>query len=249
MAYNTYETSADSQTQPSQHFSYPAATLEEASRRISLLYENIIFQDTSDADDCGNEEVDATQGLCVTPSWFLFFCSRGRVDQTTMITWAPTPSRYETQNDPSMYFRAEPSRVQSTTFLETQETQSYAYSDASSVARFPDFTFNLHTITPLSDFSSQKQRGKGSRKICTLIAILEVEGPDIIKVKKGVDAGKEIYVLKMVMGNEDGVVCKLTAWREVAESWGGVGQEVGIKRGDIVYVESAFPQSLYLCVF
>lgn len=141
------------------------------------------------------------------------------------------------RTEPSLYFRAEPSRVH-TTAVETQETQSYEYSDASSIARFPDFHFNLHTLTPLSEFSSSKPRGKGSKKISTLLATLEVEGPDRLTLRKGVDSGKEIYVFKMVLGDEDGSVCKLTAWREVAEIWGGVGQETGIKRGDIVYLES-----------
>lgn len=143
------------------------------------------------------------------------------------------------RTEPSMYFRAEPSRVHTTTVGETQETQSYEYSDASSIARFPDFQFNLHTLAPLSEFSSSKQRGKGSKKISTLFATLEVEGPDRLTLRKGVDSGKDIYVFKMVLGDENGSVCKLTAWREVAEIWGGVGQETGIKRGDIVYLESA----------
>lgn len=155
-----------------------------------------------------------------------------------MITWAPTPSGYEMRTEPSMYFRAEPSRVHTTAALETQETQSYEYSDASSITRFPDFHFNLHSLTPLSELSSSKQTGKGSKKISALLATLEVEGPESLTLRKGVDSGKEIYVFKMVLGDEDGSVCKLTAWREVAEIWGGVGQEVGIKRGDIVYFES-----------
>lgn len=155
-----------------------------------------------------------------------------------MITWAPTPSGTGMRTEPSMYFRAEPSRIHTTAAAETQETQSYEYSDASSIARFPDFQFNLHTLAPLSEFSSSKQRGKGSKKISALLATLEAEGPDRLTLRKGVDSGKEIYVFKMVLGDENGSVCKLTAWREVAEIWGGVGQEIGIKRGDIVYLES-----------
>jgi hypothetical protein len=82
---------------------------------------------------------------------------------------------------------------------------------------------------------------KGSRKINVLLAALEVEGPDAIRIKKGVDAGKEVSLLKMVLGDEDGNICKLTAWREVAESWGGAKLAPGAKRGDILLITSTFP--------
>jgi len=67
-----------------------------------------------------------------------------------------------------------------------------------------------------------------------LLAAIEVEGPDAVRIKKGSDAGKEVSVLKMILGDEESSVCKLTAWRDVADSWGALG----IKRGDIVYLES-----------
>ena len=72
----------------------------------------------------------------------------------------------------------------------------------------------------------------------TLLAVLEVEGPDTIRIKKGADAGKEIAVLRLILGDEEGCICKLTAWREVAETWGGIDDAVGVKRGDILYLES-----------
>lgn len=71
------------------------------------------------------------------------------------------------------------------------------------------------------------------------MAALEVEGPDTIRIKKGADAGKEVSILKMILADEEGSVCKLTAWREVAESWGGAQDAHGVKRGDIVLIESA----------
>jgi hypothetical protein len=61
-----------------------------------------------------------------------------------------------------------------------------------------------------------------------------VEGPDAVRIKKGLDAGKEVSVLKMILGDEEGSVCKLTAWRDVADAWGALG----VKRGDIIYLES-----------
>ena len=123
--------------------------------------------------------------------------------------------------------------------LDTQESQSlrnYYYSDASSIARFPTFHFNLHTLTSLSQLSEIKFQG--SVKVNVLLAVLEVEGPDTIRIKKGPEAGKEVSILKMILGDEEGTACKLTAWREVAEEWGGSGKTVAAKRGDIVHIES-----------
>lgn len=37
---------------------YPTATLDEASRRISLLYQNIIFKDTDEDEDGDEEDID-----------------------------------------------------------------------------------------------------------------------------------------------------------------------------------------------
>ena len=44
----------------------------------------------------------------------------------------------------------------------------------------------------------------------------------------------------MILGDEEGTACKLTTWREVADSgeWGGSGKAVAAKRGDIVHIES-----------
>jgi len=75
-----------------------------------------------------------------------------------------------------------------------------------------------------------------------LLAVLEVEGPDVIRIKRGADAGKSVSIFKMILGDEEGNVCKLTAWREVAEEWGGIGKGVATKRGDIVYIESNLPR-------
>ena len=134
---------------------------------------------------------------------------------------------------------------------ETQETGSFEYSDASSIARFPSFHFSLHTLTPLSslhDLMSRQripqqpygsQMGFANTKLNVLVAILETEGPDNIRVKKGVEAGKEVSILKFIVADEDGAICKLVAWRDTAERWGGSYTAVDpIKRGDIVHFQS-----------
>ena len=112
---------------------------------------------------------------------------------------------------------------------------SYDYSDASSITHFPAFHFNLHALTSLSFLAANQV----TTKVSLLLAILEVEGPDTIRIKKGPDAGKEVSILKLIMGDADNQICKLTAWREVAEAWGGCDDLPAVKRGDIVWVESA----------
>ncbi|KAF9011419.1 hypothetical protein BDQ17DRAFT_1420786 [Cyathus striatus] len=69
-----------------------------------------------------------------------------------------------------------------------------------------------------------------------LLAVLEVEDPGGIGIKKGPDAGKEVFILKPIVGDE-GAVGKMIIWREVAELWGGIGDVVGVKCGDVVLFE------------
>ncbi|KAF7968833.1 hypothetical protein HWV62_29242 [Athelia sp. TMB] len=205
---------------------FPPATLAAASRRISLLYENVIFGEVAEDDEAVYDESQEE--------------SRKQGDDTTVFTWPQTEdiqhtgAGTKTRHLPS----TSASRLQNS-LLETQETQetaSYDYSDASSIGRFPSFSFNLHSISSLS---SLRTRGKGAgQKVAVLLATLEVEGPDTIRIKQGKDAGKEVSLLKMILGDEDGNVCKLTAWREIADAWGGNGAAPGVKRGDIVYIEN-----------
>ena len=179
------------------------------------------------------------------------------VEQTTVITWPPT-AKDETRDvsgkddatGPSFLLDKSstgPFEEKSTTssqlesqldsLLDTRNSQSFRdYSDASSIARLPTFHFNLHTLTSLSQLSENKF--KGSIKVNVLLAVIEVEGPDTIRIKKGPEAGKEIAILTMILGDEEGTACKLTAWREVAEEWGGSGKAVAAKKGDIVHIES-----------
>ncbi|KIJ59715.1 hypothetical protein HYDPIDRAFT_140324 [Hydnomerulius pinastri MD-312] len=209
-----------SSIQPSQSLVlYPPATLNAASRRISLLYQNVIFDDADEEEYHGiDDEVEDSQ----------------QQEQTTYVTWPPTAAG-NTTGAPS-FLRPSQSQPQGT--YETQESASFDFSDASSIARFPNFQFSLHKVTSLSSLYTAAKSGKGSRKVNVLLAALEVEGPDTIRIKKGFDAGKDVAILKMILGDEEGSICKLTAWREIAEAWGGFGPAPGLKRGDILYLES-----------
>ncbi|KAG5635340.1 hypothetical protein H0H81_011662 [Sphagnurus paluster] len=201
----------------------PVATLEAASRRISLVYKNVLFDDGSEDD----EEPPFVEG------------SRVDGEQTTLISWPATvdESRVRlSRTAPSFLLDISKSRAGHTQFetQETQETQSFdhTYSDASSIAHFPAFHFSLHALTPIASLTRSSPRG--TRKVTVLLAALEVEGPDMVRLKKGAEAGKEVAVMSMVLGDEEGAMCKLTAWREVAEAWG----DMGIKRGDVLLLES-----------
>lgn len=117
--------------------------------------------------------------------------------------------------------------------VETQETEDSSYAtDASSITRFPTFHFNLHDVASIGSIVSP-----ASRKITVLLAILETDGPDVVRQKKGPGAGEEIYIFKVILGDEQGNVCKLTAWRDVADEW---GNNIGVKRGDVVLIRSKY---------
>lgn len=190
-----------------------------------------------------NTSKDVSMPHCLT----FYSCTHTEPDAahlTTLISWPPTADEgasYEprTQLEQSTF----PSRRFSKSRAEilgeeTQESQFNYSSDASSVVRFPTFHFDLHRLTPLSSMS---HRTNNNVKISVLLAVLEIDGPDSITLKKGKDAGKEISLLKMVLGDEAGNVGKLTAWREVAENW---GNELCVKRGDVVLIESKTPSSI-----
>ena len=92
-----------------------------------------------------------------------------------------------------------------------------------------------------SSLDDVRSRADLERTRLDRLAVLEVEGPDTIRTKKGPKAGEEISLLKMILGDEQGSVCKLAAWREVAEVWGGSdGNGTAVKRGDVVLIESSW---------
>ncbi|KZT10937.1 uncharacterized protein LAESUDRAFT_755572 [Laetiporus sulphureus 93-53] len=226
-------------TSPIPYYGLPPATFEAASRRISLLYQNIIFDDHSEEDVHGGGDLDPSE----------------LQEKTTFITWSPTAvdttgSQFASRTGTS-FLRPTASASRPRSQFQTQDTQdktSYIYSDASSISRFPAFHFSLHALTPLSSLIAeahaqkrQPNAGKDSRKVTVLAAVLELDGPDTIRIKRGVDAGKDVSLLKLILGDDDGTICKLTAWREVAESWGGSIPELtspGVKRGDVLLLES-----------
>ena len=154
----------------------------------------------------------------------------------TFITWSATQNRTRNTSESQVS-----SDLRESTMEETQETASHEYSDTSSIGRFPHFSFNLHTLRLVKALveMAKSSRTKGSLKVNVLMAVLEVEGPDVVTIRKGQYAGNQTSILKMILGDGDGNILKLTAWRDVAETWGiGTDTQPSIRRGDIVLFQS-----------
>lgn len=211
-----------------------ASVFEAASRRISRLYENMVF-----AEDDDEDIVDASDSN-------FFDTDHSSRAAETFITWSPTQNRTKDAS------RSQGSSGlgQESTVEETQETASYEYSDTSSIGRFPHFSFNLHTlrlVKALVDMA-KSSKSKGTLKVNVLMVVLEVEGPDTVTIRKGQHAGNQASILKMILGDGDGNILKLTAWRDVAEMWGiGADTQPPIRRGDIVIFQSTSSFVFKIC--
>lgn len=105
--------------------------------------------------------------------------------------------------------------------------------DNISIARLPSFYIPINRISSIEATLRIENSGCPTRKVCLLVAILDMEGPNVVRIKKGTDAGKETAVLGLVVGDEEGKVAKITVWRERAEEWGGM-----VRKGDVVYMRS-----------
>ncbi|KAH9980829.1 hypothetical protein BGW80DRAFT_1434199 [Lactifluus volemus] len=199
---------------------YHSAELDAASRQISTMYENIIFgEEDEDKGDTQIVEEDLMRGT-----------TQG--DKTTLTTWvAMTQPEGRSEAMNSLPLFASTTRLSIQNNMETQDfSTGGSYSEASSsIARFPAFQFSLSALSFLAS-----ARGK----VCLLLSVLEVDGPDEVTVRRGPDAGHVVSVLRLIVGDEANTIRKLTAWREIAETWGGATQAEGVRRGDVVYFES-----------
>ncbi|KAJ1309714.1 hypothetical protein OPQ81_006479 [Rhizoctonia solani] len=128
----------------------------------------------------------------------------------------------ETETFPTRTFRM-------TDTLPNSQSQSIS-STSSSIAHFPTFHFSLRTLTPLR--VALTPAGRGSVKVNLLVAVMDVDGPDMITTK----TGQETHLLKLVIGDDEGAVGKITAWGETALEWAGAKKMLGLRRGDIVYL-------------
>ncbi|KAH9921239.1 uncharacterized protein BXZ73DRAFT_91848 [Epithele typhae] len=195
-------------------YTLPPSTLASANRRISNMYENVIFMDQDDV----SEDIEEDSA------------------ETTAITWPPTFQRTDGSLSKAYLSR---NSLGGSRFLSqfTQETQdNFADSHTSSIIDFPAFHFSLHSLTSLDNLLARASydiqhglRQKQSQKINLLAAVLD----------KGPEAGTEISVLKLVLGDDSDGICQLTAWRGVADEWAGYSTgSPSIKKGDVVFIEN-----------
>jgi len=103
--------------------------------------------------------------------------------------------------------------------------------DDISITRLPSFHIPVNRLSSIESVLRIENSAHPTRKVCLLVAILDMEGPNVVRIKKGQDAGKEVAVLTLVVGDEDGKIAKVTVWRERAEEWGET-----VRKGDVVYM-------------
>ncbi|KAF8515045.1 hypothetical protein BU17DRAFT_51986 [Hysterangium stoloniferum] len=194
---------------------FPAATLEQAEHRISLIYQNIIFANDSDYQSEGDDEVSHNNEI-----------TKSHLKDVSTVSGNDSI-------DCSSAF-------QETFFTDQSGDGATMLSDASSIGRFPTFSFNLNMLMALSTLSrgDRASSGASSLKVNLLLGVLEVDGPSYVKSKSGARGDSEVALLKLVVGDESGAVCKMTAWSDTAELWGGIQKEPALKRGDIVLFEN-----------
>ena len=104
--------------------------------------------------------------------------------------------------------------------------------DNISIARLPSFHIPVNRLSSIESALRRESSAYATRKVCLLVAILDVDGPNVVRIKKGQDAGKEAAVLMLVVGDGEGQATKITVWRERAEEWGEM-----VRKGDVVYMK------------
>ncbi|KAI5997695.1 hypothetical protein F5J12DRAFT_785154 [Pisolithus orientalis] len=195
---------------------YPTATLDEASRRISLLYQNIIFEDADDEDGewIDDSESDGAGGeILLTQDDIDGFDFDIATTTTTFLTsWAPTPAA-------TLEEKRKCCGIGIGIWFSSLLPPHVAVSATAGYIRNARNGISLHTITSLLSLGSaaveqhQNQNQAQQRrayKVKVLVDILEVEGPDTVEVKTGPCAGQEVSILKLLFGDEEGCVCGLT---------------------------------------
>ena len=153
-----------------------------------------------------------------------------------------TPKREESQtgNGTSLDMTPMSDESYSKDVTPTFDTQH----DSISIARLPSFHLPINRLSRIESVLRIENSAYSTRKVCLLVAILEMEGPNIVRIKKGQEAGKEVPVLKLVVGDEEGKIVKITVWRERAEEWGEM-----VRKGDVVYMRGTSIRFSLLCRF
>ncbi|CAG8739903.1 6415_t:CDS:2, partial [Acaulospora colombiana] len=180
--------------------------LTQASEQFSGLYANDIFMDFEEDNDtmkgverADSEPLDSSQSTASQPNQ----------NQPTILSENPLvlPSQASSE-EPSI------SLDESISFNSVSELSD------TSIHRMPTFRIPLHRATALkSMLQGRAPRNADSRKVCTLVGVIDIDGPDMVRIKKGKDAGKEVGLLKIIMADADGSIVRLTIWRSLAQTW------------------------------
>jgi len=103
--------------------------------------------------------------------------------------------------------------------------------DSTSIARLPSYHIPVNQLSSIASVLRMENSAYPARKVCMLVAILDMEGPNVVRIKKGQYAGQDTVVLGLVVGDEKAKIAKVTVWRERAEEWGGM-----LRKGDVVHM-------------
>lgn len=111
---------------------------------------------------------------------------------------------------------------------------SISVENSETSVRLPTLRIPVHLLSSLTDLlGGAKSHPSRAIKVSIVAALLDLEGPEFILVKKGADAGRRVGLLKLVLGDEDGHIATLSVWRELAEEWANQ-----IRKGDILLLQS-----------
>ena len=227
----------------------PPMTIEKAGRRITLFYQNVIFKNDDFENEDKSEEWESQNGVFAAqhfsfdvkyitgssdPEILILFVFLEGIDiSSANAAGISTSGHVACYADNLSYF-------QDMCYMDYTGDEMTMLSEGSTISRFPTFNFSMNNIASLSSIIRAHQPSSASSKVTLLLGVLEVEGPSYVKVKTGHYAGSEVTLLKLIIGDETRVLCKMVAWRETAELWGGVDTGPGLKRGDITLFESMF---------
>lgn len=140
-------------------------------------------------------------------------------------------------------FRNTKSLTHISRYFETQESQEpeslVSISDRDSIRRFPVFNFAVRSLVSLSSIViNAPARGPETVRVSALVAILDLSGPSSVVTRKGRSIGTTVTLLELIVGDESNTTAIITVWSELAERWGSLTEDTGVKKGDIVVLES-----------
>ncbi|KAG8895941.1 hypothetical protein FRB99_000254 [Tulasnella sp. 403] len=228
-------------------------TFDQASQMLSKVYANVIFGDEDEDDELAAEqEIEHSRDSSVSSyvSWDPTNPApntssgggngnntRRSSNGTFLRSTELSNTSHQIRGTSRSFIPTEESYIQlEETLPETQDDSGLDTTgrEDESIGRFPAYHFSLHRLSSLSLLLAADMRRKHRRVVCLLLAILEVDGPNVIKTKTGIQMG----MLKLIVADESGAVAKLVVWRDLAFTWAGGGALGTFRKGDVVLFEN-----------